>query len=108
VRRRRFFRYRRMMLVMPPSDSHKFYLTDSDTVVELHWRAPEKRKGRTLFVRLAGWLSGPRPGPWHSVDHRAFETAVDTLSTSPEAACITFEKLGYEVTLDRGEVRMAA
>lgn len=32
-----------------------------------------------FFARLAAFLSGPRPEPWHMVDHAAFDHAVDTL-----------------------------
>jgi hypothetical protein len=56
VRRRRFFRYRRMMLVMPPSDSHNFYLTDSDTVRRVALARARKTERPDSF-RPAGRLA---------------------------------------------------
>ncbi len=107
-RRCRFFRYRRMMFGMPPSDHHRFYLTDTETVVELHWRGAAPAPSRGVLARLAAFLSGPRPGPWHMVDHKAFDRAVEALATDAATACETFARLGYDVTVHAPDLRAAA
>lgn len=97
-----------MMIGMPPSDHHRFYLTDTDTIVELHWRGITTPPARGVFARLSAFLSGPRPGPWHMVDHKAFDRTVDALATDTDAACEEFTRLGYEVTIHAPELRAAA
>ncbi|MDP9889560.1 hypothetical protein J2X98_003171 [Pseudarthrobacter enclensis] len=51
---------------MPPSDQHRFYLTDSDTFVKLHWRTPSSSLSRSLLPRILSFLSGARPDPGRS------------------------------------------
>jgi hypothetical protein len=95
---------------MPPSDFHRFYLRDVDTVVELRWRPPSPRSKAGFLRRLAALLTGPdrSSSPWHAVDHRAFDKAVDSLATHPDGAFRVFTRLGYEVTLLPAEMGQAA
>lgn len=94
-----------MLIGMPPSDHHRFYLRDADTVVELWWLVPAPQPGTGRLFRLAARiLRGPDPmaSPWHAVDHRAFEKAVDALATNPEGAVASFTRLGYDVVTVAG------
>lgn len=97
-----------MMFGMPPSDHHRFYLTDTDTLIELRWRGHPAPPARGVFARLAAFLSGPRPGPWHMVDHAAFDRTVDELAIDTAAACREFTRLGYDVSVHAPELRAAA
>lgn len=91
-----------MMSNMPPSDVHRFYLPAADTVIELHWDRPARPAGRGFLSRVADYLSGPdlSADPLHAVDHRAFDKAVDALAADPKAACASFARLGYVVSID--------
>ncbi|HEX9088871.1 MAG TPA: hypothetical protein VF867_15240 [Arthrobacter sp.] len=96
---------------MPPSDVHRFYLPAADTVIELQWAPPEPPSGRSFLERVGAYLAGPDPStdPWHAVDHRSFEKAVDALAVDPKAACASFTRLGYVVTVDENpELRSVA
>lgn len=97
-----------MMSVMPPSDHHRFYLTDSATFVELHWRTPSPEPARSLLGRVLSFLSGSRPDPRQVVDHKAFDRAAAALATDPDAAFAAFTRLGYEVSIQAPEYRAAA
>lgn len=100
-----------MMSGMPPSDTHGFYLPAADTVIELRWTAPARPAGLSFLSRVTDFLSGPdlSADPWHAVDHRCFEKAVDALAVDPEAACASFTRLGYAVDIDENpELRSAA
>lgn len=97
-----------MMFGMPPSHHHRFYLAATDTLVELRWSKPVQPVSRGIFARLAAFLSGPRPEPWHMVDHATFDHAVDTLAVDADKALAAFNRLGYDVEVHEPELRAAA
>lgn len=97
-----------MMIGMPPSDHHRFILTSTDTIVELRWRGVTPPPSRGLRARVAALLAGPRPSPWHLVDHAAFDRTVDQLATDTDAAVQELTRLGYEVTVTAPPARAAA
>jgi len=100
-----------MMSGMPPSNAHRFYLPAADTVIELQWEPPARPSGRSFLERVGAYLSGPdlNADPRHAVDHRSFEKAVDDLAVDPKAACASFTRLGYIVTVDENpELRSVA
>lgn len=95
---------------MPPSAFHRFFLRDTQTVVELRWQAPEPAARTGLLARLGALLKGPdqRASPWHAVDHSAFDKAVDALSTAPDRAMEAFTRFGYAVTVLPADLQEAA
>jgi hypothetical protein len=97
-----------MMFGMPPSDHHRFYLTTSDTVVELRWRAPERRPSRGVAALFAALFSRARTDPRTSVDHRAFDAAADLLATDATKALQAFAALGYDVETTVNDYQAAA
>lgn len=97
-----------MMSGMPPSTHHRFYLTDADSIVELHWRGPTPQPARGVLARVLAFFSGPGPGPRQIVDHKLFDRAIDTLAKDTDAAFADFTRLGYDVSLHEPGFRAAA
>lgn len=111
-RRCRFFRYRRMISGMPPSEFHRFYVCDVDTVVELRWKRPVYRAARRsdrILDWLAALLDGRRAdSPAHNVSQETFEECVDLMVEDLDSAVDALSRLGYDVTVREPELRVAA
>lgn len=96
---------------MPPSEFHRFYVRDVDTVVELRWKRPVYRPARLsdrILDRIAAFLNGGKlDSPAYNVSQESFDECVDLLAEDLDGALDALSRLGYEVGVFGPELRAA-